>query len=158
MRESIIGGIFMPGSYRHISEYEKEILRLKKEGKTLKEIGERLGFTREQIHNFITRYNEKQRKIAAGIVIKKKGRPSKDYQISEMCKFFEVSRSGYYDYVKRMELPDRDLPLAEQIQACQREVKQTYGYRRVQIWLERQGIQLKTKLTPMEVRCRFVAS
>lgn len=53
------------------------------EGKTLKEIGERLGFTREQIHNFITRYNEKQRKIAAGIVIKKKGRPSKDYQISE---------------------------------------------------------------------------
>lgn len=73
----------MARSYRHISEYEKEILRLKKEGKTLKEIGERLGFTREQIHNFITRYNEKQRKIAAGIVIKKKGRPSKDYQISE---------------------------------------------------------------------------
>lgn len=83
MKESIIGGIFTARSYRHISEYEKEILRLKKEGKTLKEIGERLGFTREQIHNFITRYNEKQRKIAAGIVIKKKGRPSKDYQISE---------------------------------------------------------------------------
>lgn len=73
----------MARSYRHISEYEKEILRLKNEGKTLKEIGERLGFTREQIHNFITRYNEKQRKIAAGIVIKKKGRPSKDCQISE---------------------------------------------------------------------------
>ena len=62
-----------------------------------------------------------------------------------MCKFFEVSRSGYYDYVKRMELPDRDLPLAEQIQACQQEVKQTYGYRRVQIWLERQGIHRNPK-------------
>ncbi len=46
MKESIIGGIFMARSYRHINEYEKEILRLKKEGKTLKEIGERLGFTR----------------------------------------------------------------------------------------------------------------
>ena len=73
----------MSSSYCHISEYEEEILQLKREGKTLKEIGERLGFTREQIHGFITRYNEKQRKIAAGIAIKKKGRPPKDYQVSE---------------------------------------------------------------------------
>ena len=36
----------MARSYRHINEYEKEILRLKNEGKTLKEIEERLGFTR----------------------------------------------------------------------------------------------------------------
>ena len=62
------------------------------------------------------------------------------YPISEMCRVFEVSRSGYYDYVKRMEIPDRDLPLADQIQLCQQESKQTYGYRRVQIWLERKGI------------------
>ena len=73
----------MSRSYCHISEYEEAILQLKREGKTLKEIGERLGFTREQIHGFITRYNEKQRKIAAGIAIKKKGRPPKDYQVSE---------------------------------------------------------------------------
>ena len=62
-----------------------------------------------------------------------------------MCRFFDVSRSGYYDYVKRMEQPDRDLPLAEQIRACQAEVKQTYGYRRVQIWLDRQGIHRNPK-------------
>ena len=62
-----------------------------------------------------------------------------------MCRFFDVSRSGYYDYVKRMEQPDRDLPLAEQIRACQSEVKQTYGYRRVQIWLDRQGIHRNPK-------------
>ena len=73
----------MSRSYCHISEYEEEILQLKREGKSLKKIGERLGFTREQIHGFITRYNEKQRKIAAGIAIKKKGRPPKDYQVSE---------------------------------------------------------------------------
>ena len=80
----------MSRSYCHISEYEEEILQLKREGKTLKEIGERLGFTREQIHGFITRYNEKQRKIAAGIAIKKKGRPPKDYQVSEEDKFAQL--------------------------------------------------------------------
>ena len=62
-----------------------------------------------------------------------------------MCRFFNVSRSGYYDYVKRMEQPDRDLPLAEQIKECQQEVKRTYGYRRVQIWLERKGIHHNPK-------------
>ena len=67
------------------------------------------------------------------------------YTISEMCRFFDVSRSGYYDYVKRMELPDRDLTLAEQIRTCQQEVKQTYGYRRVHIWLERKGIYRNPK-------------
>ena len=36
-----------------------------------------------------------------------------------MGRFFEVSRSGYYDYVKRMETPDRGLPLAEKIRKCQ---------------------------------------
>ena len=73
-----IGGFVMARSYRHIQQYEKEILELKGKGLTLKEIGERLGFTHKQIHNFITRYNEKQRKIAAGIALRKKGRPSKD--------------------------------------------------------------------------------
>ncbi len=57
-----------------------------------------------------------------------------------MCRFFEVSRSGYYDYVKRMEIPDRDLPLAEMIKKCQDCCGKTYGYRRVHIWLERQDI------------------
>ena len=37
------------------------------------------------------------------------------YSISEMCRFFDVSRSGYYDYVKRMDVPAKDLPLAEKI-------------------------------------------
>ena len=73
----------MARSYRHISEYEEEIKRMRTEGKTRREIGESLGFTKEQIHNFISRYNEKQRKIATGIVVMKKGRPSKDYQVSE---------------------------------------------------------------------------
>ena len=67
------------------------------------------------------------------------------YQISEMCCFFKVSRSGYYDYVKRMDIPAKDLPLAEKIRECQDKCGKTYGYRRVHIWLERQGIHHKPK-------------
>ena len=62
------------------------------------------------------------------------------YSISEMCRFFKVSRSGYYDYVKRMDIPAWDLPLAEKSRECQEECGKTYGYRRVHIWLERKGI------------------
>ncbi len=40
----------MPRSYRHISNYEKEILELKAQGLTRKEIGAKLGFTKEQMH------------------------------------------------------------------------------------------------------------
>ena len=67
----------MARSYRRIQQYEKEILELKGKGLTLREIGERLGFTNKQLHNFITRYNANQRKIVAGIEIKPKGRPRK---------------------------------------------------------------------------------
>ena len=67
------------------------------------------------------------------------------YSISEMCRFFGVSRSGYYDYVKRMDVPARDLPLAEKIRECQEHSHSTYGYRRVHIWLERQGIHKNPK-------------
>ena len=67
------------------------------------------------------------------------------YTISEMCKFFKVSRSGYYDYVKRMDIPAKDLPLAEKIRECQQKYGNTYGYRRVHIWLDREGIHHNPK-------------
>ena len=67
------------------------------------------------------------------------------YSISEMCRFFGVSRSGYYEYVKRMDAPAKDLLLAEKIRACQIECHSTYGYRRVHIWLGRNGTQCNPK-------------
>ena len=67
------------------------------------------------------------------------------YSVSEMCRFFKVSRSGYYDYVKRMDIPAWDLPLAEKIRECQEQCGKTYGYRRVHIWLERNGIYRNPK-------------
>ena len=62
-----------------------------------------------------------------------------------MCRFFRVSRSGYYGFVSRMELPAKDLDLAEQIRECQSHSKSTYGYRRVCIWLEKRGIHRNPK-------------
>ena len=75
------------------------------------------------------------------VIYKHKGK----YSISEMCKFFKVSRSGYYAYLNRKDIPDKDLPLANLIKECQEQNHRTYGYRRVQIWLERQGIYKNPK-------------
>ena len=80
----------MPRSYRNISMYEQEILEKKTQGKTLREIGNQLGFSYEQVHNFISRHNEKQRKIAAGIAIKKKGRPTKNCIVTEEDKLADL--------------------------------------------------------------------
>ena len=76
------------------------------------------------------------------------------YSISEMCRFFKVSRSGYYDFVARMDIPDRDLPLADKIEECQKECGKTYGYRRVHTWLERKGIYYNPK-TILRVMNKF---
>ncbi len=80
----------MPRNYRHIKEYEKEILELKKQGLTKREIGNKFGFSKEQIHNFISGYNRNQRKIAAGISLKRQGRPPKDYAVREEDKIAEL--------------------------------------------------------------------
>ena len=40
IKETTIGGIFMSRSYRHIKEYENEIIELRKQGKTKREICE----------------------------------------------------------------------------------------------------------------------
>ena len=48
-----------------------------------------------------------------------------------MCRFFNVSRSGYYNYFERKNILDKDLPLAEKIQKCKEESKRTYSYCKV---------------------------
>ena len=80
----------MSRRYEHIKKYEKEILELKAQGLTLREIGELYGFSYEQVHNFITRYNANQRKIEAGIALRAKGRPPKDYVVTEDMKINEL--------------------------------------------------------------------
>ena len=80
----------MPREYKHIQEYEREIIELYEKGLTLREIGEKFGFTYKQMREFKTRYNRKQKKLAAGIALKRKGRPPKDYVVSEQDKVAEL--------------------------------------------------------------------
>ncbi len=80
----------MSRGYRHIQDYEKEILELRSQGKTRREICEKFGFSIKQIENFITNYNRRQEKIAAGIAIKKKGRPAKDSVVTEEDKLADL--------------------------------------------------------------------
>jgi hypothetical protein len=61
------------------------------------------------------------------------------YPVKQMCEFFEVSRSGYYAFLKRPQVNCTEEALAQQISQCQKETGSTYGYRRVCIWLERHG-------------------
>ena len=68
-----------------------------------------------------------------------------EYPISVMCKFFEVSRSGYYDFEKRMGRLAHDAQLAEKIQECQSKTDNTYGYRRVWKWLKDRQIERNPK-------------
>ena len=63
----------MPRKYSHIQKHEKEILELRSQGMTLREIGEKLGFTHKEMRGFVSRYNRKQRKLAAGIPSKAQG-------------------------------------------------------------------------------------
>ena len=60
------------------------------------------------------------------------------YSVRDMCSFFRVSRSGYYAWTKNVDKEDPDKQIGELIRECQKKTRQTYGYRRVQIWLLRE--------------------
>lgn len=80
----------MTRKYRNIKQYEKEIFELKEQGLTYAQIGEHFGIERIYIKKFFERYRAKQRKIEAGIAIKKRGRPAKDYVVTQEDKVAEL--------------------------------------------------------------------
>ena len=68
----------MPREYRHIEQCEKEILKLREQGLTKREIGEKLGFSKEQIKGVLQRKRRREEKLSYGIFPKKRGRPPKE--------------------------------------------------------------------------------
>ena len=68
-----------------------------------------------------------------------------EYPVLAMCQFFGVSRSGYYDFVKRIGQPEHDADLAESVRECQRITDKTYGYRRVWKWLQDRNVRRNPK-------------
>ena len=81
-----------------------------------------------------------------------------EYPVSVMCKFFNVSRSGYYDFAKRIGKPEHDVELAEKIKECQNRTDKTYGYRRVWKWLQRENIHRNPKTVALSWSLRACMS
>ena len=65
----------MSKKYQNIKQYENTILELKRQGYTHREIGEKLGLRYIQVTKCVERYNKRQRMIASGEKLYKKGRP-----------------------------------------------------------------------------------
>lgn len=64
--------------YTHIKEIETELLAMREAGYTRQEIADQLGLEKEQVKNWISRYNREQARLAAGLVPKHRGRPKKN--------------------------------------------------------------------------------
>ena len=101
----------MSKEYGYIKKHEKEMLKLKAEGFTRREIGERFGLTREQVHDFFKRYNRRQREIANGCFPKRKDRPlNKSGELpASITKLDEVSQMRHViaskdKYIKQLEM------------------------------------------------------
>lgn len=63
-----------------------------------------------------------------------------------MCEFFRVSRAAYYAWVKRIDQPDPDLDRMALVQEAYDASHQTYGYRRIQIWIQqRRAVTINAK-------------
>lgn len=73
-------------------EIIEEVLLLKSEGKTHREIAEQFNLTKMQIKKLVERHNRSQRMINAGIVLRRPGRPPKNYQQTEKDKDNEIKR------------------------------------------------------------------
>lgn len=73
-------------------------------------------------------------------------RYSKKYSVAEMCRFYDVSRSGYYDWSTRSRVDNPDKELIDLINECHLKNRKRYGYRRVSKWLKREkGLTVNNK-------------
>lgn len=111
MKETTIGGFNMSRKYRHIKDFEKELIEYLEQGHTLRETGDKFGFTYKEMRDFKTRYNKNQRKLAAGMEIKPKGRPRKDgtklppsvQQLSKLSQL-QYELASKERYIKRLKM------------------------------------------------------
>lgn len=80
--------------YTHLQELEGEILDMREAGATRQEIADQLGLTKAEVEDWITRYNRRQAKMAAGIQPRPKGRPRKGAKFvsKEAEQAYEIQR------------------------------------------------------------------
>lgn len=78
--------------WTNIKTIEREIIRMREAGRTRQEIANALGLEKEQIKNWVSRYNRAQARLAAGIVPKRRGRTRKSGNTTiEECQY-EIER------------------------------------------------------------------
>lgn len=94
----------MARKYTHLIKKETEILAMRNKGKTHREIAEHYGLEKSQIKEFVKRHNRKQRKIEAGIVPLKRGRPRKDFKMTEEDKVLYYKRKLAWEEYDRKRL------------------------------------------------------
>ena len=68
----------MARKYTKVEELTEAIRARKAQGETNREIGESYGLSKRQVEQLINRQNRKERKIAAGYILRSKGRPRKE--------------------------------------------------------------------------------
>ena len=101
----------MSRSYRHVKNYETEIINMRNNGLTYKTICEQLGMSYEQIRGFFKRKFKQERLLEAGKAIHNKGKPSKsDNGIPpSMQRLDKLTQMRYVmarkdRYIKRLEI------------------------------------------------------
>lgn len=100
-------GLFMAG-FKGMKHYGNqiidEVLKMKEEGKTNREISDYYGFKDKQvIKDLIKRYNRKQRKIASGIETKKKGRLKKVLTLQDQINQLKMENELLKSFLKECE-------------------------------------------------------
>lgn len=78
--------------YTKMQVLEPEIVSMHEDGKTHREIAEHFGLERSQVKKCMERFHRRQRKEAAGIQTRPKGRPRKDGQPPHQSEAAELKR------------------------------------------------------------------
>ena len=80
----------MARKYKKVEQLVGIIEARSKAGETYREIGESLGLTREEVRGAMHRHHAKERKLAAGYMMRPKGRPRKEAESEEVKRNNEV--------------------------------------------------------------------
>lgn len=83
----------MRKEYTHIQAVETEMLEMKIQGKTNREIADHYGFRDKYVvKQWYSRYKRRKKLVEAGIQPRRRGRPPKGYEGSDMEKENEIRR------------------------------------------------------------------
>ena len=80
----------MARKYSKVEHLVGIIEKRSKAGETYREIGVRLGLTREEVRGAMHRHHAKERKLAAGYIPRPKGRPRKEPASEEVKRNNEI--------------------------------------------------------------------